>query len=167
MSRVWASRPGIEPKMVIVIGTKIHCRIINNFVRRFSLGPILGKKLIEIIAEKMSPHMASNMRLRVTSGRLYERSEALKTPPPSQSGNQPSAKIMIGFVASDQKPSSCTKITLIFFHTLMRLFLMRPKIRYGTFSTPQPQRRCCLYIFFTVSKKVGARLASIEMGYER
>ena len=106
INRVCACNPGNDPKMIMVNGTNSHWKVMvnqRNF-RRFNSFGIGGKSDAETIAAKITPAIAIIKSVLVTIGKLYESIVVRNSLPPRKIGNQPSTKIIIGFVARDQNP---------------------------------------------------------------
>src|SRR3989344_6218411 len=165
ISRVCASSPGIAPKAIMVNGTRTHCNTMEKLENLPLFFGRTGRNVIKTIEDMIRPSIATIIIFLVRIGRLYESTVSLNRSPPRITGNQPRRKIIIGFVASDQKPSTCTDTVLNFVQNGMCGFFMKPNSMYGRFSTPYVQRRSCLYTCTTVPQNVGARFASMDTGY--
>ena len=91
----------MAPKNMKLTGNKNHCKTIHSHLNLPNLGGLGGNKIIEMIAEEISPNMAMSMTVLVMKGKLNERIVRLKAAPPTITGNQPKRKIMIAFVAAE------------------------------------------------------------------
>src|SRR3989344_9159962 len=74
-----------------------------------------GRRAVEMIADVTMPNIASVIRIRVTRGRLCERTVAPNSSPPRMIGNHPSKNIKSEFVPHDQNPSSWLNVKKNFF----------------------------------------------------
>ena len=68
--RVWASKPGIEPKVMMVNGSKSHCRTIQAYFLTGWPGGRGGRRVVEMMAEVTKPIMEKVKIQRVKRGRL-------------------------------------------------------------------------------------------------
>src|SRR3989338_9222967 len=129
---------------MVVAGNNIHWRTIHTCLSLPKRGGRGGNIKIVITAEVTKPSIANVIIALVRKGRLKDKTVWLNSLPPTITGSQPSKKIMIALVAQDQNLSSIVIVNLIFLIAGIDLFFIKPKRKYGTFSTPYPHRRCCL-----------------------
>src|SRR3990167_6770162 len=97
----WASSAGIEPKIIILTGRISHCNTMARLLIKPYWGGRLGKSLVEIIAEKIMPIMAAVIKVRDTTGRLFDKTVALNCWPPIIMGIQPITPIIKALVAQE------------------------------------------------------------------
>lgn len=70
ISRVCASRAGIDPKKIIVNGKKIHSKNIKNLCRAFAFPVCAAIKILLTVAETISPIIDRFISVRVVCGKL-------------------------------------------------------------------------------------------------
>ena len=102
---VWASKDGIPPKKIKVIGNMSHCKtneIFFNLLNFFGFGGKIKKLIIEEIS---IPAIDIVIIFLVTLGKLYDKRVILNFSPPKINGSQPKEKINSDATVQDQKPS--------------------------------------------------------------
>ena len=107
--RIWASKDGIEPNKIKVMGKNSHCKKTVDFLNHLkyhfiSLGTE-GKSIVLKIAETNIPSMETVIIWLVKIGKLKDKTEKLNFCPPKSIGNQPNKKSKSADVAQDQNPS--------------------------------------------------------------
>ena len=73
------------------------------FIKLYRRGR-LGKRIVEIMAEKIIPTMATIINVRETAGKLLDKTVLLKLFPPRMIGSQPITPIISELVAQEWKP---------------------------------------------------------------
>ena len=90
----------------MLTGSMSHCNIMAKLFIKPYFGGRLGNKMVEIIAEKIIPTMATIIKVRETTGKLLDKTVVLKLSPPNIMGIHPIRPMIKALVAQEWKPYS-------------------------------------------------------------